>query len=512
VKVRHHDANYNNGAFLFMDQFWQNYTASEVFPQAFKAFCVVLILFGLFLIGLLPPKRTQPLASLSTQPWNNKDWLLAFTFAGLFYVLAIYRLDQPRQFVFDEIYHGRSGMQYLRGENPMEWTHPPLTKLLISVSLRLWRATFDPRDGIWQEHGFYSANDVIGWRFASCVFGALSLFVLYILARTLSKNRTVAIFATLFLACDGIFFVQSRIAMTNIFTVFFVLLAALGAFLFAETEKKRHLILLTIGLCGAVSTRWSTLIGVALIGIFLLWHTILPLLTAHKEEKKDWGKIIGRLLLLGLTVLVIPAAFYLITYIPYMRQGEGHSIYKVLEEQKAMWDYHSQLREGHPYSSPWWTWPLMLRPTWYYFDKFPTDAVNPEQIRGIWSIGNCFVWWATIPVLAFVAYFAVRNRSTTYSMPFRLIALLGLGQWLIWAVQPRTLIFTHYLFEAIPFVCIGLAWFGVLLWQKGGYWKGVIAYAVLTVLWWLFFYPLLSAYPVTMQFYGQHLWMGRLWT
>jgi dolichyl-phosphate-mannose-protein mannosyltransferase len=497
-------------AFFLMDQFWQNFSVSDVFPNAFKAFCVGMLLFGVFILGLLPQKKYgqsekdepgKKLVALPVQAWDKRDWLIAFAFMGIFYVVSIYRLAEPNKFVFDEVYHGRSGMQYLRGENPMEWTHPPLTKLLISVSLRMWGATFDPRDGIWQEHATYAANDVIGWRFMSCVFGAMALFVLYCLARVLSKNRMVAVLATLFLACDGIFFVQSRIAMTNIFTVFFILLATLGAFLFSETEKKRHLILMTMGLCGAVSTRWSTLIGVALIGIYLLWHTILPLIVG----KKAWWSVVARLLLLGLTVLVIPAVFYLLTYIPYMQQG--HGLDKVFSEQKAMWDYHSQLREGHPYSSPWWTWPLMLRPTWYAFESLPDN-----NMRGILSIGNCFIWWATIPVLAFSAYFATIGRTSKDTQrAFRMIALLGLGQWLIWAIQPRTLIFTHYLFEAIPFVCIALAWFGVVLWHKGGYWRSVGIYAGLVVLWWLFFYPLLSNYPVSMPYYGKHLWMGKLW-
>ena len=495
-----------------MDQFWQQFTVSDVFPQVLKPFCVGLILFGVFLLGLLPstiaersnPVFCQSLFTLKPQNWEKKDILLAFAFTGIFYVIAIYRLQDPNKFIFDEIYHGRSGMQYLLGQNPMEWTHPPLTKLIISVSLRLWGATFNPMEGVWQEHSVYPAKDVIGWRFASCVFGSLSLFVLYCLARVLSKNRMVAVFSTLFLACDGMFFVQSRVAMTNIFTVFFILLGTLGAFLYSETDKKQWLFVMSAGLSGAVATRWSTLIGVALIGVFLLWHTVLPSVIRVLNAKQDasWLPIIGRVLWLALTLLVIPAGCYLLAYIPYMQQG--HDLHKVLEEQKAMWDYHSQLREGHPYSSPWWTWPLMLRPTWYSAG----DAPSKEMFKGILCIGNCFIWWAAIPVLAFSSYFAVKAKSPA----FRLIALLGLGQWLVWAIQPRTLIFTHYLFEAIPFVCIGLAWFGTLLWNRGGAWRtGVIFYIGVIIAWWIFFYPLLSALPIPLSYYEKHLWMGRLW-
>ena len=33
---------------------------------------------------------------------------------------------------------------------------------------------------------------------------------------------------------------------------------------------------------------------------------------------------------------------------------------------KNMFDYHAGLKEPHPFYSAWYTWPLMLKPVWYY--------------------------------------------------------------------------------------------------------------------------------------------------
>ena len=76
--------------------------------------------------------------------------------------------------------------------------------------------------------------------------------------------------------------------------------------------------------------------------------------------------------------------------------------------------------------------------------------------------------------------------------------------------------------EAIPFVCILLAYFGSLFWERQEtdsedeiglkvrrYFVGIYAAAI--PLWFLFFYPILSAYPVSGSFYGSHLWLGKLW-
>jgi hypothetical protein len=39
----------------------------------------------------------------------------------------------------------------------------------------------------------------------------------------------------------------------------------------------------------------------------------------------------------------------------------------------------------HPYSSKWWTWPLLLRPVWYYW-KDPGPITG--TVVGIWGSGN----------------------------------------------------------------------------------------------------------------------------
>jgi dolichyl-phosphate-mannose--protein O-mannosyl transferase len=111
---------------------------------------------------------------------------------------------------------------------------------------------------------------------------------------------------------------------------------------------------------------------------------------------------------------------------------------------------------------------------------------------------------------------AVRERRSELG----LAALMAAGLWLLWGVQKRSLTLQHYMLEAIPFVCILLATLGYLIWQKqeqdnneslrlrrivlGGY-------GSLTVLWFVFWYPLLSAYPVSGKFFDLHLWLGRLW-
>ena len=183
--------------------------------------------------------------------------------------------------------------------------------------------------------------------------------------------------------------------------------------------------------------------------------------------------------------------------------------------QVDMFKYHAELVATHPYDSPWWSWPLELRPVWYYFSG------KNGIISGIWAIGNVFIWWASVPAFITLLCLAWRERSPRIVTiaPYLLLVAYGVGQWLAWGVKSRALNFMHYYFECIPFACIALAYLGWRMWvsESGSFATRrlrrvfVAGYASALVGWFLFYYPLLSAHPVSEWYYGQHLWLGRSW-
>ena len=115
----------------------------------------------------------------------------------------------PDEEYFDEVYHAKTALQYLNGEPPTEWVHPPTAKLLIAVPV--WLFGYHP----W------------AWRLAPAIAGTLLAGVFLLLARRVLPSERAALLATLVLLCDGVFLVQSRVAMTNVFAVLFQLLSVL---------------------------------------------------------------------------------------------------------------------------------------------------------------------------------------------------------------------------------------------------------------------------------------------
>jgi len=417
----------------------------------------------------------QPVAApVVRQPWARIDAYYLTTFVGVFFALGLWRLGFPNEQIFDEVYHARTANEYLHGISPYEWTHPPLAKLMIALGIIVFGM-----------NGF-------GWRFVSLVVGAATLGLFYILARNVFEERRPALIATFLLACDGVFFVQSRVAMTNIYVTFFLMAAALFLWLFMKRRQERWIIACAAALGGALATRWSAMYAWGLMGVLLAVYVI-----GWETPRRSPAQIAALAARSIGYFVALPVVLYLLSYIPYMLQG--HTVAEVVTMQKTMWGYHANLHATHSYASPWWQWPFMVRPTWYYYHDWKDGTIS-----GILAIGNPAVWWASIPAILAMGYVAWRRK-----LWFGIFAVvMGLGMYLPWAIQPRSLLFMHYMFETIPFAMLCLAYFLDQLWKQEDWQPVAATYLVVTGGLFVFFYPLLSALPIPEVFYRAHIWFS----
>ena len=220
--------------------------------------------------------------------------------------------------------------------------------------------------------------------------GILLAPVFLLLARRVLATERAALFATLLLLLDGVYLVQSRIAMTNIFAVLFQLLSAL-LLLRAVLEERLRLgamALAGLALGLALSTRWTSLWAWGFLGLVFLAvrgrRAFRPRGAGARSARRSWS---------------LPAAVYLLSYVPWMRQGNcpgGRAAGRLRaggrQKQRDIWSYHANLTATHTYFSPWWTWPWLYRPTWYFW--FSGEGF----VRGIVALGNPAIWWASVPV------------------------------------------------------------------------------------------------------------------
>ena len=390
--------------------------------------------------------------------------ILIFAFA-----IRLFRIDHPRTYVFDEVYHGFTAQEMAKANvkawewwnTPpegfaFEWTHPPLAKLIMTSSILLWG----------QNHN----QAQFAFRFPAVFFGTGVVFLTYLLAKTIFKNKNIALMAAFFTSVDGLFLTMSRIGMADIYFLFFSLLTILLAL------KGKHFYA-AIGLGLAIATKWTGIYLGPIIGIILLYQ-LYQTAKLTKEHKKQVVILLSSNILKWLIAfLVIPAVIYLSVYIPFFTSG--HTWAQFTELQRQMWWYHTNLKATHQYQSAAYTWPLMLRPVWFWVDY------QKNKIANIYNLGNPWLWWTGVLILPSAIFQAVRNlrQKENFSLILTLFAYFIF--WVPWIFSPRIMFLHHYL-PSLPFLFILIAW------RLDKIKKPLITncYLLIALILFLFFYPI----------------------
>ena len=133
----------------------------------------------------------------------------------------------------------------------------------------------------------------------------------------------------------------------------------------------------------------------------------------------------------------------------------GHSGQTLLDLTGQMYRYHNGLTDAHAASSPWWAWPMNLKPVWFY-----QEGLALGTSAALYDAGSLVIWWLGIPALAFVSLMAFKRRS----LALTLIAVGFAAQWVPWARIDRAAFQYHY-YTALPFVVMALAYLMAEIWH-----------------------------------------------
>jgi dolichyl-phosphate-mannose--protein O-mannosyl transferase len=394
---------------------------------------------------------------------------------------------------FDEVYYVRTAENYLRLQYPYEWTHPPLGKLIISIGI----ITFG-----------YSP---FGWRIMGVLFATLMLPLIYLLGKKLFGTWIGAFASTFLFTFDFMHFTMARMATVDTYVVFFSLATQLFFLIYFKDVVRKGWSTSTIPLVlGFVffalgfSTKWLVLYGFVGLIVFLL----LLRLREVMELKEGLSKRLNAVLdypFYWLPLLLLVAIFiYFLTFIPDMLAGR--SIIDVLGLQGSMFIYHSTLTATHPFSSAWWSWPIIQRPVWLYVSDLPIGIKSTISL-----LGNPAVWWVGFASVIIVTLRAIPTRyfrripkistffgktDTRTDMAALFIAIVFFFQWLPYVLISRITFIYHY-YVSVPFLCLGSAYLINKVWNKK--WGKMITVIFLALVVFLFalFYAVISGTPTS---------------
>lgn len=379
--------------------------------------------------------------------------------------LRLWRLDIPQETYFDEIYHVPAVQMMANGDfqTPFEWwhqadwpsyfdwLHPPLAKYIQALSLNF--LDFLPA--------------VIAWRLPSVVFSLMSLLVFYFLARdfaldlltskkidkSILKKQKVedlainfALISSLLLASDGLFLVQSRLAMNDIFYLFFALLAS---YLYFQYYRQKNLVILLfcgLALALAVSTKWS---AIWLMSFFL----IVELCQIFKEKSYQ------QLPFVIFSLLLTPLLIYFLVFTPYFLSGK--TLTDFIQLQKQIIYFHQNWASPHPYQSGPLAWIFNWRPVWYF-----ADFSQKNWRKDIFAQGNplLFLYFSLLPIFLWQWQKSLKNkrlirkwRSMLWQKNYLLLIFLFLASFLPWILVKRPMFFYHFL-PALPYLILIVTW------------------------------------------------------
>ena len=369
--------------------------------------------------------------------------------------LRFHALARPPEKVFDETYYASDACLYagepyrecdLESNAERSWVHPPLGKQMIARGIDVF------------------GNRPFGWRFSAALVGTGTVALVGILAFLLFGSWVWGAVGAVLAGTEHLLFVQSRIAMLDVFLAFFVVLG----FVFLVADKRRadrqaeeepgvtrrrpyrHLAGAAFG--AAVAVKWS--------GILALAAAIMLAVAWERSRNKEAGRThpLGRALKehgvwIYVALVLVPLFVYLLPWIPWL-SDRSFSLAELVGHHGDMASYHLGLdtlkasgEPIHPYMSRAWGWLVLVRPVAYHWQG------DPECCAEILGIGNPALFWGALLVLPYLMLVWASRKEWQAGAILLPIAF----QLLPWFAVARPA-FLFYMTPITPFLALGMVY------------------------------------------------------
>lgn len=415
-------------------------------------------------------------------------------------------LGHPREVIFDEVHFGKFITAYCcTGERFFD-IHPPHAKLLIAGVA--WLGGYRGRFSFDHIGQAYEHVPVTALRLVPALMGTMLPLVIFLLLRQLGVGRAVAALGGSLVLFDNAITVQTRVmALDGV-----LLVATFGSLvLFLASLRwggwRRLGGLASAGAVAgiAVGTKFTGLAALALLGVLVLVTLFQQPTWADKRRWVGYGALIvvmavvvylaGWVMHFALLPLPGPGdAFHVpTTLLPPQQFQPVNFLRETMKLHRIMFDANFNLTAGHPHASPWWSWPAMRVPVFYW-----TSASAQ-----IYFVGNPVVWWGG--TLAFMAALMVSVVTFGQRRPSdRAILWIPVVGFMIAMVPlmrvPRALFLYHYLTPLLFSLLAAIVWFE--RYQTRRHWSAtqlrrvVMGAVVAAVAGWLLMSPLTYGLPL----------------
>ena len=318
----------------------------------------------------------------------------------------------------------------------------------------------------------------------------------------LFKNRLFAFVPAFLMAFDNMHFAQTRIGTVDGFLILFCLLSALFMFKYISLERSAPLKkkLLNLFFCGlffglSVCVKWIAFYNGLGLALLFFGKMIFDSFKARKFDKQ----YLIIMLFCVLFFIIIPSIIYVSIYFNFETvHGKINNMDDFFKLTNDMFNFHSKLDADHPFTSKWYTWPIMLKPVWFYVQNMGNNITST-----ISNIGNPAIWWFGIISFVYVLIDVIRKRKLEHIF----ILVMYLVVWLPYVFIGRVMFLYHY-FMALPFVMLAVTALMKFLYEKFNKKWIVFGYlAIVFIMFWVF-YPVSSGVPVPKTYADSLKWFS----
>ena len=444
----------------------------------------------------------------------KNNWLL-ITIILLGLCLRSFSLGSIPGQTFDEVFYPVFGLNYILGEKFFS-VHPPVGSYLISLSIYIYHVL------PWTEPALSSGLNISdldprSYRWLNVIAGTAIIYVGYKICMELFNKKHLALLAALFFALDGSLLVDSRFGLINVYLSLFGLLSML--FLLQHFKGRDNLPFLLAGcfmLGLTFSIKWNGL-GFWLMSILFVFFILILNKWLQAEQHKALLSQGQKFKTNLLSILLVPFAGYLIFWIPDL----FFNGLDLVDRHLQMASYHTDNVEQklHPYSSSWFTWPIMLRPIAYYFSSQEVINASGDSLT-VFNVVHLFPNPA-LTLLSSIAIFILSLNwlsslskvisSRTYNSDFVATAFILLGYYanfLPWAAVSRSAFIYHYQASAcFSFIALAYLLYKIGLKEKIEYKALYIVSLVLigtSAIYWL---PIQIGLDISAEAFYSRMWL-----
>jgi len=397
---------------------------------------------------------------------RTRPWLVALLLGLAAQTLFTIHLDRPSRIMFDEVHYVPAANALLDLEGPRNIEHPLVGKELIGAGILLF------------------GDNPIGWRAFPSLAGTATVLGAFAFLWLLFGSMRAALVGAVLTALNQSVYVQARTAMLDVFLGAFLLWAMvvmLWAMRGTPGQVRRRWLGAAVLFGLAVGTKWAAIPYVALAGLAFL---AIRLRDMRAKTPLHWP---GLGAISGLAVLgVVSILTYFLTFLPaFFYERDPLTLAGLIPLQQEMYALQTQVLAKHTYQSDWWSWPLMLRPIWYFYEW---DA---GAQRGVLLIGNPVIMWGGLLAVLACLWAGFRDKARR---PLAL-ALLWIASVALYVVIPKSIGFYYYYHLSGIFLCLVLA--AAFHHFDRGRGKGREEWCVFAACaMFVYFYPILAAAPL----------------